>query len=42
MWSMQRRWNCFVADGDDFVDEQDFGVDVDRHGEPESHVHADE
>jgi hypothetical protein len=29
-----------VADGQDLVDEQDVGLDVDRHGEPEPHVHA--
>ena len=29
-----------VADGEHFVDEQHVGIDVDRHGEPEAHVHA--
>lgn len=30
----------FVADGEDFVDDEDFGFDVDGDGEPESGVHA--
>ena len=29
-----------VADGEDLVDEEDVGVDVDRHGKPEPRVHA--
>ncbi len=29
-----------VADGDHLVDQQHFGVDVDRHGKTEAHVHA--
>ena len=28
-----------VADGEDFVDEEDVGVEVDGHGEAEAHVH---
>ena len=31
---------AFVADGEHFVDEQDVGIDVDRDGEAEAHVHA--
>src|SRR6185369_8394168 len=30
----------FVTDGEHFVDEQDVGIDVDRHGESKTHVHA--
>ena len=30
---------ALVADGQDFVDEQHIGVDVDRDGEAEAHVH---
>ena len=30
----------FVADGQHFVDEQDVGIDMNGHGEPEPHVHA--
>ena len=31
---------AFVADGEHLVDEQHLGIDVDRDGEPEAHVHA--
>ena len=31
---------AFVADRQHFVDEQHVGIDVNRHGEPEPHVHA--
>ena len=30
----------FVTDGEHLVDQQHVGVDVDRHGEAEAHVHA--
>ena len=30
----------FVADGEHLVHEQDVGIDVDRHGKTEPHVHA--
>ena len=31
---------AFVADGEHFVDQQHLGIDVDRDGEAEPHVHA--
>ena len=31
---------ALVADGEHLVDEQHVGIDVDRDGEPEPHVHA--
>ena len=31
---------AFVADREHLVDEQDVGIDVDRDGESEAHVHA--
>ena len=31
---------ALVADREHLVDEQHVGIDVDRHGEPEPHVHA--
>ena len=31
---------ALVADREHFVDEQDIGIDVNRHGKPEPHVHA--
>ena len=31
---------ALVADGQHLVDQQHVGIDVDRHGEPEAHVHA--
>ena len=33
-------WNFDVADGKDFVDQQDLGVQVSGNGEGKSHVHA--
>jgi hypothetical protein len=30
----------FVADGEDLVDQQHLGIDVNRHRETEAHVHA--
>ena len=31
---------AFVADGEHLVDQQHVGIDVDRDGEAEAHVHA--
>ena len=36
---MQRCWNCVVADAQDFVDQQDLGLEVGGDGECEANVH---